>query len=310
MSTVRYYRHDDPGAPQLTGQVGSLTNVLRKCLVGTAGVAYGSKPSAGWTEQFVGAAANIAAFKNNEAEGGCGCLVRVLDDGSGAGGARESTINIYAAMTDINTGALGSVGTYFRKSATLDSIARPWFVVADGRTAWVQSYLIGDPSQYSMDCSLSGFGDLLSVLSAGNSNRYFIIGRRTANSTSGGNIDAFACGPISPTSSFQAAAPAGSGMNPARWSLTKESAGFNGWGTRNFPKSTSSLAPLAKGCLVSSGGAILGSLRGVLLPAADLEFAAPGSLLEPSSIVVASGNADNGGADWGFRIGLETVGPW
>lgn len=53
-STVRYYRYDDAGAPTITGQVGSLTTLLRTVLVGTAGIAYGSKPSAGWTEQFAG----------------------------------------------------------------------------------------------------------------------------------------------------------------------------------------------------------------------------------------------------------------
>lgn len=189
MSTVRYYRWDDAGAPSLTGQVGSLINVLRKCLVGVGGIAYGDKPAAGWTEEFIGAAANIAVFRNSQADGGCGCYARVNDNAPNAAGAREATVNVYASMTAYDTGTNGTPNLYFRKSYTLDAAARSWVIVADARTAWVYCYAIGEVSTSipgSGHCLL-GFGDFASKLPVESANRYFAIGRDIINSAIGGN---------------------------------------------------------------------------------------------------------------------------
>lgn len=309
MSTVRYFRWDDPGAPSLTGEVGSLTNLLRKCLVGTAGVAYGSKASAGWSEEFVGAATNTAVFKNNETERGSGCCVRVQDDGSGTAGAREAVLNIYAAMTDINTGSLGSVSTYFRKSATLNSVARPWLVVSDGRTAWVHSWLIGDSSSYSYDNSTSGFGDTSSFLPDENTNRYFIAGRKIENSALGGSQEAF--GRSANSSALQVARESGAGMTNGTYLINPFTVTYQAYGSQLFPEITSGDLVLARGNVIYASGIPVGMIRGLLLPLTKATTLQSGDLVGTSGVVVVAGNAyAEASANYEFRAGIDTVGPW
>lgn len=181
MSTVRYFRHDDAGAPTLNGTVGSLTNLLRKCLVGVDGIAYGAKASAGWSEAFIGAASNIAVFRNKEADGASGCYCRINDNAPGAGGACDAQLTSYAAMTDINTGTSPTAAPWLRKSQTADSTARKWVVVADGITAWVCVFENGGAIGYGRDCAFMGFGDYACV-DSDNAFRYFAMGTDTANS--------------------------------------------------------------------------------------------------------------------------------
>ena len=182
MSTVRYYRWDDAGAPVLSGQVGALNAVLRACLVGTSGIAYGSKPSAGWSEAFIGAASNIAAFRNNPADGASGCYVRVNDNAPGSAGARESQIQAFASMSDINTGVNETASPWIRKSSTADATARRWLVVADGMTAWIYTYCLAGASSegFGRDTTLAGFGDYACV-DAANAFRFFAMGRSLPN---------------------------------------------------------------------------------------------------------------------------------
>lgn len=140
--TTRYYRSTDPGAPVLTGQPGSLLNLLDTCLVGTAGIAYSGIPSAGWSKPFHDPVNHKAAFRNSLAAGGSGVYARVDDSGTAtAAGAREACVRLFSAMSDIDTGsdptptvAQAANGTIYRKSQTIDIAARKWFLVADGRT--------------------------------------------------------------------------------------------------------------------------------------------------------------------------------
>ncbi|MGE3907973.1 MAG: hypothetical protein AB7K36_01385, partial [Chloroflexota bacterium] len=61
MTTTRIYRSTDSGAPVLTGQAGSLLNLLDKCLVD----GYGSKAAAGWSRPYTGT--NKTAYRNSVA---------------------------------------------------------------------------------------------------------------------------------------------------------------------------------------------------------------------------------------------------
>src|SRR5690606_21289348 len=103
---TRYFRWDDASAPTLSGTAGSLLELLRACLVGTDGVAYGSgeneKLAAGWTEEFTGT--NVAVFRNSLAAGGTGDYFRIDDNGIAVGGAREAMLTAYNTMSDIDTG--------------------------------------------------------------------------------------------------------------------------------------------------------------------------------------------------------------
>lgn len=308
MSTVRYFRWDDPGAPTLTGEVGSLTNLLRKCLVGVSGVAYGAKASAGWQEKFIGAATNIAVFSNNAEDGGSGCHVRVADSAAGGGGARDCAINIYAGMTDVNTGVLGSAAVYFRKSGTLSSAARPWFVVADGRTVWMQVWNNGDDVGYLYNTSVLGFGDVESFYNAANTNRYFIIGRLTDNSSYAETTAFRSAG--SASNSFQVANPAGSGMEFGSFS-PKYGSGFLGFGNASTPALLNGNVVFSRDNVVYSGTNPVGTMRGVFLPLTSVSSLTPGSPVGDSDLIILGGSSYAGGTPNNeFRVGIDTHGPW
>lgn len=144
MTTTRRYRSTDSGAPALTGQVGSGIAWLKACLVGTGGVAYGSgineKQAAGWSVAYEDAPNNICVFRSSVAAGG-GAYLRVDDNGTGAGGAREMLVRGYATMSGVSTGtdpmpATGVLanGLAWRKSITLDGTSRAWELMADELT--------------------------------------------------------------------------------------------------------------------------------------------------------------------------------
>lgn len=146
MTTTRRYSSTDPGAPTLTGEVGSLASLLKLLLVGTGGVAYGSGPdqkaAAGWTAHFE--TGNKIAFRNSLAEGGTGMYLRVDDGGTGSAGAREALCRCYSAMSDIDTGSdtIPPTGSYvnggvIRKSDTLNTTARRWHVRCDELTLYI-----------------------------------------------------------------------------------------------------------------------------------------------------------------------------
>jgi hypothetical protein len=97
--TTRVFYSTDSGAPVLDGTAGSLVNVLKTCLVGTAGIAYSGKPACGWTAPYVGT--NKVALRNDTSSGATGQYFRI-DDGTGDG--RYAMFRNYASMTDVDTG--------------------------------------------------------------------------------------------------------------------------------------------------------------------------------------------------------------
>lgn len=99
---MRVYSSLDAGAPQIANANGSLAAVLRACLVGTAGIAYDSKPAAGWTEPFA-TASNVSVFK--QGVGGNNRFLRVVDNGVQSDTVyRRVNARGYEAMTAISTG--------------------------------------------------------------------------------------------------------------------------------------------------------------------------------------------------------------
>lgn len=141
MTTTREYRSTDSGAPTLTGQAGSLIALLHSCLVGTVGVAYGSKAAAGWTEPFTNTSTK-GVWKNSIAAGGLGCYVRVLDDGSTTGpptGAanQDAYLRTYRTMSDLDTGTDATTQELVRKSSASSSATRAWVLIADERTFYL-----------------------------------------------------------------------------------------------------------------------------------------------------------------------------
>lgn len=157
MAQFTVYKSTDASAPTLTGEVDSLCLLLKACLVD----GYGAKAAAGWTEAYDGA--NKKAFRQGAAsDGAIQAYLRVLDDASSTGGAKEATCIGYESMSNIDTGT-NAIGTfYWRKSATATNLVRDWILFADSRTFYL-FILTGD---YAGVHLAHGFGDFYSYVTA------------------------------------------------------------------------------------------------------------------------------------------------
>lgn len=134
------YESTDPGAPQLTGQAGSLTALLDAVLVDGYGVGAARKNGAGWTREF--SATNVRVYRGSLVTGS-GYYLRV-DDSAVVGNARHGWGRGYEAMTSAMAGtnpvptvAHRANGILLPKSTTLDSVARRWRVIANERFVYV-----------------------------------------------------------------------------------------------------------------------------------------------------------------------------
>jgi hypothetical protein len=175
---VTLYRSSDSSAPTLTGEVGSLVNVLDKCLV----AGYGAKTAAGWTKPFTGT--NKAVFRPGA---GLQYYLRVQDDAPGAGGAKEARVRGFETMSDVDNGtnlfptsAQQTNGLFVRKSNTADAVTRAWIVLADARTFYMFA-LTADVANTYFAWS---FGEFYS-LKTNDLGRMYIIARSSENSALG-----------------------------------------------------------------------------------------------------------------------------
>lgn len=317
MSTVRIYRWDDAGAPTLSGQVGAMNAVLRACLVGTAGIAYGAKPSAGWTEAFAGTAANITVFRNNPADGASACYVRVNDNAPGAGGAREVRLTVYGAMTDINTGTAATSSPWVRKSSTADSTARKWIVIADGLTAWVHLYGFGSSlgAGDGYDTTFCGFGDYACVAPS-NAYRYFCMGRLSENSNFGGDILAFhSSGFSNKSAAFTVQALDGiAGVIQPSISLPlyTSDGGAGGLAYPTPPHAISGDTYFRSNPEIRDGLTLLGRLRGLRIPFQNIMAATDGADYPGFTGQVVAKTRISTSSNSNYHVGLviDSVGPW
>lgn len=130
------YESTDPGAPQLTGQEGSLTAILDAVLVAGYGDGAARKDGAGWTREYTGT--NVRAYRGSVATGS-GYYLRV-DDSAAVGNARHAWIRGYERMSGIGDGenpvpsiSQRANGALVPKSISLDAVARRWRVIANER---------------------------------------------------------------------------------------------------------------------------------------------------------------------------------
>lgn len=179
----RVYNSTDPGAPQLTGMVGSLTAVLDAVLVDGYGVGADMKAPAGWTREF--SATNVRVYRGN-ASFGSGYFLRI-DDSAAIGNARHAWACGYESMSTVDAGinpvplkADRANGVLVPKSLTTDSVVRRWRVVATELFVYV-----------FIDTSSRG---IFFPWFAGDANSYkpgdlhcFVVGDTTATSFVGGN---------------------------------------------------------------------------------------------------------------------------
>ena len=180
--TVITYKSTDASAPVLSGQAGALVALLDACLVD----GYGAKSNAGWTKPFT--ATNKRAYRNSTTTG-TGFYLDVDDSGPGAGTYKEARLRGYEVMTAVATGtgpfptvAQATNGLFVRKSITLDSVARPWVLIADATVF----YLFIESGDYTLPTRATGFsfGDFFSYKTS-DAFRCQITGRDVENSGDG-----------------------------------------------------------------------------------------------------------------------------
>lgn len=177
---VKIFKHSDSGAPTLTGEVGSLVNLLKKCLVD----GYGSKTPLGWGSFFNGAYTK-GAFQNIAADGATGMWLFVDDTGVTPAGAKSSKWLGYETITGLDgsgepTGpgiAFPTIasGSYVmaQKSSTADATARRWKLIGDSKRFW----LLRAWSAAGLDVyDISFFGDFLPMSNV-DTHRCAIIGQ-------------------------------------------------------------------------------------------------------------------------------------
>lgn len=184
--SVTTYRSSDAGAPVLNGTTGNgFVNLLTTCLTGT-GTAYGSLPKKGWTLLFSGA--NKAVFRTVD---GFACL-RVVHDGTGAGGFREAIVRGAESATGVDTlvdafptvAEVADSACVWRASDSLDATARTWELVAD------ENWFILSVQYGTATADMYVFGRYSPSRSA-NSWPYIISTRNQSNTT---NESLGACG--------------------------------------------------------------------------------------------------------------------
>lgn len=163
-SVARFYSSADPGAPQLSGQVGSLVTLLDAVLVDGYGVGSAAKEGAGWTRSL--SATNKRAYRNDPVAG-TGFTLEI-DDSASVGTARYARARGYSLLRQFGDGddATPSAsarpnGSIIAKSNTVSATSSRWVAVADNRAIYLftnvnpahlvdqrQAYFFGDFVSY------------------------------------------------------------------------------------------------------------------------------------------------------------------
>lgn len=176
MTTPILYDSQDVGAPQITANnPQSFLNVIKACLVGVSGVAYGSKAPAGWTLPYEDVVNNKMVLRQG---GGNQFYLRlgdpaVIQAGANNYGKRYVCVRGYEAMTGIDTGTGAfptvpqvALNSYYWAFATnIDSGAAvtstlPWTLVADDRFFYLIVFGSDAVSSYSATTTYF-FGDII-----------------------------------------------------------------------------------------------------------------------------------------------------
>lgn len=134
------YKSTDAGAPQLSGQVGSLTALLDAVLVDGYGVGAAAKPGAGWTRELV--AVNRRAYRNDPVAG-TGFYLDV-DDSAQVGTARFAIVRGYDVLRSFGDGdsptphpSQAANGSVVAKSRELSGSSVRWVIIADSRSFYL-----------------------------------------------------------------------------------------------------------------------------------------------------------------------------
>lgn len=175
-SQFNIYRSSDLDAPVLTGESGSLINVLTSCLV----TGYGTKESAGWVLAYTSSDSNGAAYKMPS---GSGFYLSVDDRAKGPGSVKEARISGYEMLTSWDTGSRkfpnSTVTLKIRKSDAVSTIKNIWSIFADEYTMYMFILTPQSPSWKAWT-----FGDIYSYGDVKNPGKCLVIGSEFENTAS------------------------------------------------------------------------------------------------------------------------------
>ena len=170
----RILRSTDGGAPQLTGQAGSVLAILR-ALLDTA------NSSGYWQEVFTGTNKAVFRAKNGDRQ-----YLRVLDDPDSG---RVAEVRGFTTMSDVDTGTnqfptTAQQANYtWRKSLTSDATARSYVAICDSRTFYVWAQY-GTPSGNIMYQDMWGFGEFIKLIPSKPGMQTFVMGSVASTVTS------------------------------------------------------------------------------------------------------------------------------
>ena len=171
MAQFTIYRSTDVAAPVLNGITGSMITVLDAVLVN----GYGTTTSAGWTRPYVATNVNntntMAVYK--QGSGSCGFYMWVQDSGSVSSGRQaiyrgfetaqnvnlHTTNSVFSFPNSASATGLTANGLVMQKSATADTVVRPWIAFADSRTLYMFILNGGTAASYETVC----FGEFYSM---------------------------------------------------------------------------------------------------------------------------------------------------
>ena len=167
----------------MTGRVGTLINLLDKCLVD----GYGAKAAAGWTHP-VATASNIASYKMPS---GTGFALVINDAGANVTSTfKEAWATGWESVAGVGSPVGSGTGqfptaaqlltsghTVIRKSFDVSDTARDWILFADSKSFYFFN-LSGDTA-VTYQCF--GFGDIYSYGGTGDLYRCLIMGGNTEN---------------------------------------------------------------------------------------------------------------------------------
>lgn len=149
-TTPLYFNSTDDGAPQVTSNVpASFLAVIKACLIGSGGTAYGSKPAAGWTLAFEDGANNAVAYQMPGGNQRFFRLGNPTTDATNPGYGNYSYFEVrgYNAMTNVNTGTnpFPSVAqhstfrwVYAAQLATTTATNIPWSIMVSENFLYMQ----------------------------------------------------------------------------------------------------------------------------------------------------------------------------
>lgn len=257
---VNHYHSTDAGAPELTGQLGSLPALLDAILDAGYGGGETAKAGAGWTVAHTGT--NKRAY---QAPGGAQRFLRV-DHSSAAPSAEAPIVRGYDSMSDVDNGAAAFPGAganiYWRVSSAENNDPMSWDAYVSD--TFVLLFVKWRANLYGHDLFL--FGDVIDV-GGGNATRTILSGHSDSGFLNPINFELN--DPSDSVNRIYAIPDAAMGLSPVRCHLTSHflAGQYIGRPHYTISEETGGVAIRGSRGLVHDNNAfVVGELPGLVIP--------------------------------------------